>query len=191
MFESKRPCKFFMISYHERLTRDTYQIYVSNSCDMYQIHVICIKFMYQIHGFDTHFPDVQEICIKEPYKRDDILQKRPTILRSLLIVATPYQIPNIYMYTRLTRLVSLVYMYTKYGVATISRLLKMIGLFCKRALQKRRYSAKETYNFKEPTNRSHPIPNIWMHISRIWYGVATVSRIDKITGRFCRISSLS
>jgi len=28
---------------------------------------------------------------KEPYKRDDILQKRPVILRSLLIVATPYR----------------------------------------------------------------------------------------------------
>ena len=27
---------------------------------------------------------------KEPYKRDDILQKRRMILRSLLIVATPY-----------------------------------------------------------------------------------------------------
>jgi len=27
---------------------------------------------------------------KEPYKRDDILQKRPVILRSLLIVATSY-----------------------------------------------------------------------------------------------------
>jgi len=27
---------------------------------------------------------------KEPYKRDDILQKRPIILRSLLMVATPY-----------------------------------------------------------------------------------------------------
>ena len=26
----------------------------------------------------------------EPYKRDNILQKRPVILRSLLIVATPY-----------------------------------------------------------------------------------------------------
>jgi len=26
---------------------------------------------------------------KEPYKRDDILQKRPIILRSLLIVASP------------------------------------------------------------------------------------------------------
>ena len=44
-----------------------------------------------------------------------------------------------------------------YGVATISRLLKIIGLLCKRALSKRLYSAKETYNFKEPTNRSHPI----------------------------------
>jgi len=44
-----------------------------------------------------------------------------------------------------------------YGVATTSRRLKIIGLFCKRALWRRRYSAKETYNFKEPTNRSHPI----------------------------------
>jgi len=41
------------------------------------------------------------------------------------------------------------------GVATISRLLRIVSLFCKRALQKRRYSAKETYNLKEPTNRSH------------------------------------
>ena len=45
-----------------------------------------------------------------------------------------------------------------YGVATISRLFQIIGLFCKRALYKRRYFAKETYNFKEPSNRSHPIP---------------------------------
>jgi len=44
-----------------------------------------------------------------------------------------------------------------YGVATISRLLRITGLFCKRALQKRLYSAKETDNFKEPTNCSHPI----------------------------------
>jgi len=48
------------------------------------------------------------------------------------------------------------YMYLYYGVATTSRLLIMIGLFCKRALSKTRYSAKETYNVKEPTNRSHP-----------------------------------
>ena len=45
----------------------------------------------------------------------------------------------------------------RYGVATISRLLKIIGLFCKRSLWKRLYSAKETYYFKESINRSHPI----------------------------------
>ena len=33
-----------------------------------------------------------------------------------------------------------------YGVALVSRIDKIIGLFCKRVLQKRRYSAKETYN---------------------------------------------
>jgi len=33
----------------------------------------------------------------------------------------------------------------------------MIGLFCTRALVRRLYSAKETYHFKEPANRSHPI----------------------------------
>ena len=46
--------------------------------------------------------------------------------------------------------------HTFYGVATIRRLLKIIGLFCKRALSNRRYSVKETYNLKEPTSRSHP-----------------------------------
>ena len=44
-----------------------------------------------------------------------------------------------------------------YGVATISRMLKNIGLFCKRALQKRPVFCKETCIFKHPTNRSHPI----------------------------------
>jgi len=34
--------------------------------------------------------------------------------------------------------------------AEVSRLLKITGLFCKRGLQKRLYSAKETYNLKEP-----------------------------------------
>ena len=38
-----------------------------------------------------------------------------------------------------------------YGVVTISWLLKIIGLFCKRALYKRLYFEKETCNFKEPT----------------------------------------
>jgi len=51
-----------------------------------------------------------------------------------------------------------------YGVATISRLLKIIGLFCKRALSKRLNSAKETHNLKEPTNRSHPIVCIVLQV---------------------------
>ena len=45
-----------------------------------------------------------------------------------------------------------------YGVALVSRIEKIIGLFCKRALQKRQYSTIETYNFIDPTDRSHPIP---------------------------------
>jgi len=44
-----------------------------------------------------------------------------------------------------------------YGVATISRMLKNIGLFCKRALQKRPVFWNETCILKHPTNRSHPI----------------------------------
>ena len=44
-----------------------------------------------------------------------------------------------------------------YGLASVSRIDKIIGLFCKRALRNRRYSAKETCNLIDPTNRSHPI----------------------------------
>jgi len=53
-----------------------------------------------------------------------------------------------------------------YGVATISRLLKMIGLFCRISSFLQVSFAKENYNFKEPTNRSHFISarcktNLW------------------------------
>jgi len=44
-----------------------------------------------------------------------------------------------------------------YGVATSSRLLKIMGLFCRISSLLKGSFAKETYNFKEPTNRSHPI----------------------------------
>jgi len=44
-----------------------------------------------------------------------------------------------------------------YGVPTISRLLKIIGPFCRISSLLKDSFAKETYNFKEPTNRSHPI----------------------------------
>ena len=44
-----------------------------------------------------------------------------------------------------------------YGVATISRLLKIIGLLCRIQSLLYGFFAKETDNFKKPTNRSHPI----------------------------------
>jgi len=56
----------------------------------------------------------------------------------------------------------------QYGVATISRLLKITGLVCERALLKRQYSAKETYNFEEPTDRSHPIPPECLSNTGLW-----------------------
>ena len=44
-----------------------------------------------------------------------------------------------------------------YGVATISRLHKIVGLFCRILSLLQGCFAKETCVFKEPTNRSHPI----------------------------------
>jgi len=65
---------------------------------------------------------------------------------------------------------------------------KIIGLFCKRSLQKRRYSAKETYDFKEPTNQI--VMFIDAYILQTVMFIDTISRLLKIVGLFCRISSL-
>ena len=57
-------------------------------------------------------------------------------------------------------------------MASDSKLLKIVGLFCKRALSARRYSAEETYYFKEPTNRSHPIEPVMaacIYVSHIYF----------------------
>jgi len=42
--------------------------------------------------------NLQVSFAKEPYNRDYILQKRPIIFRSLLIVATPYERIRVHMY---------------------------------------------------------------------------------------------
>jgi len=47
-----------------------------------------------------------------------------------------------------------------YAVATISRLLKITGLFCRTSSLLQGSFAKETYDFKEPTSRSQPIPTL-------------------------------
>jgi len=44
-----------------------------------------------------------------------------------------------------------------YGAAMISRLLEILGLFCRISSLLQGSFAKETYNFKAPTHRSHPI----------------------------------
>jgi len=59
-----------------------------------------------------------------------------------------------------------------YGLATTSRLLKIIGLFYRISSLLQGSFAKETCNFQEPTNRSHPIER---HSHS--YGVATISRL--------------
>jgi len=44
-----------------------------------------------------------------------------------------------------------------YGVATVSRIDKIIRLFCKILSLLKGSFAKETYNLIDPTDRSHPI----------------------------------
>jgi len=70
-----------------------------------------------------------------------------------------------------------------YGVATISRLPKIIGLFCKRALLKRLCSAKETYKFKERTNRCHPIARMLADCSRPHQIDSTVVKTSALQGK--------
>jgi len=76
-------------------------------------------------------------------------------------IVYPYICPSIYFHRQRFRLRhpadSAVDASFMYGVATLSRIDKIVGLFCKRDLQKRRYSAKETYDLIDPTDRSHPI----------------------------------
>jgi len=60
-----------------------------------QCHPICNR-LYVCYHLDFYMYE------KEPYKREDILQKRPIILRSLLIVAIPYHL-YFYMYGHLVR----------------------------------------------------------------------------------------
>jgi len=64
-------------------------------------------------------------------------------------------------------------------VATISRMLKNIGLFCKRALQKRPIFCKETYIFKHPTHRSHPIGSLQLQVSFAEYRLFNRSLLQK------------
>ena len=64
---------------------------------------------------------------------------------------------HIYMYMQTLTHICTIHIYIHapglaayYGVASVSRINQIVGLFCKRALQKRRYSAKDNCNFLIP-----------------------------------------
>jgi len=75
-----------------------------------------------------------------------------------------------------------------YRLATISRLLQIIGLFCKRALYNNRlYPAKETYHFKEPTDRGHPIKGPVCPVNKSCVCIVSLrQRSPANTGLFCK-----
>jgi len=91
-------------------------IYIHPNHNTYIYIYICM-YIYMhtcIHTSITHMPEIPQLYqtiwvgsleaqvsfAKEPYKRDDILQKWPIIVRCLLIVAAPYQrpYPSVYVH---------------------------------------------------------------------------------------------
>jgi len=72
-----------------------------------------------------------------------------------------------------------------YGVATISRLLKIVGLFCRISSLLQVSFAKETCNFKEPTNYSHPIVRSKEMVSSINESVIMNCRHISVVKRWC------
>ena len=73
-----------------------------------------------------------------------------------------------------------------YGLALVSRIEKNVGLFCKRAPQKRQYSAKETFHLIDPTNRSHPIYQSEGGYNCVYIIYVILMSQEKITGLFCK-----
>ena len=77
-------------------------------------------------------------CLVGSFKYGSLLQKNPT--------KETYILEENFLHSR-----------ELYGVATMSRLLKIISLFCRISSLLQDSFAKETYNFKEPTHLGHPI----------------------------------
>jgi len=75
-----------------------------------------------------------------------------------------------------------------YGVATIDRFLKIVGLFCRISSLIEGSFAKEIYNFKEPTNPSHPIPSKALMGSRLFLQRAVMCcSVSQCVAVFCSV----
>ena len=93
--------------------------------------------------------DLYIYVYKEPYKRDDILQKRLIILSIVLYILSIVQRqPTVYIYT-LTKM--------QIWGATVSTIYKIISVFCRISSLLQGSFANETYNLIDPSNQSHPI----------------------------------
>ena len=99
------------------------------------------------------------------------MQKRPVILRSLLIVATPYE--------KLSTRETYVHMQKDRG-----RLLKIIELFCRISSLLQGSFAKETYvHMQKDCERTRSGSKV---DTRDNYGVATIHRLLQFIGVFCK-----
>jgi len=74
------------------------------------------------------------------YVKRYLYTSKETCKRDLLTVSTVARSHEIYIHQKRPA------QETSYGVASVSRIDKIIGLFCKRALSKRLHSAQATYN---------------------------------------------
>ena len=61
-----------------------------------------------------------------------------------------------------------------------------VGLFFRISSLLQGSFAIETYNFMDPTSQSHPIFVLTVNRHMTGYGVAKISRLLKIVGRFCK-----
>ena len=79
---------------------------------------------------------------------------------------------------------------TWYGVATVSRIDKIRGLFCRILSLLKGSFVNQTYNLIDPTIRSHPICQ-YLHSAAFLFakgqyrGFATISTLLEIIGLFC------
>jgi len=109
------------------------------------------RFLVSPQYFKKVFTEVKESSVNQKSGRKTVQSRDPNIWS---VISSVSGVLNSVLNTVwLIRFQSAQY----YGVTSLSRINEIIGLFFKRALSKRRYSAKETCNLINPTDRSHPI----------------------------------